>query len=198
MTTQLIGYGRTSTVDQKSGLEAQRATLEGVGCHKLFLEQISSVAIHRPALEAALSYVREGDVLIATKIDRLARSMSDLLMICRRLDEKGVSLRVLAMDLDTSTATGKLMLHVLGSVAEFERTMMRERQLDGVQRAKAAGVYKGRVPTAMRKTDEVIQLKARGMTANEIAQAVGISRASTFRILASLKDRSPADRQIEG
>jgi DNA invertase Pin-like site-specific DNA recombinase len=105
----LVGYGRTSTVTQEAGLEAQERDLKAAGVEKLFTEQVSSVA-EREQLEAALDYVRNGDVLVVTKLDRLARSIRDLCSIVDRLTAKGVSLRILGMGLDTATANGRLML----------------------------------------------------------------------------------------
>lgn len=179
----LIGYARTSTTDQKAGLEAQLRDLEQAGCTKIFREEISSVATARPQLDAALEWVREGDILIVTKLDRLARSVSDLVTITEILKRKGVGLRILAMNLDTSTPTGKLMLNLLGSIAEFERELMLERQREGIAKAKAEGKYAGRQPTARRKAEEVMRLRAEGQSANDITKALGISRASVFRIL---------------
>ncbi|PBB96805.1 recombinase family protein [Mesorhizobium sp. WSM3862] len=180
---QLVGYARTSTTDQKAGLEAQLRDLTGAGCAKVFREELSSVAANRPELERTLDYVREGDTLIVTKLDRLARSVADLVEITARLRAKGVALRILAMNLDTGTPTGKLMLNLLGSIAEFERELMLERQREGIAKAKAEGKYKGRAPTAKRKAAEVIRLKAEGKTGDAIAQELGIGRASVFRIL---------------
>lgn len=181
----LIGYARTSTVEQEAGLEAQERDLRGVGCEKVFSEQVSSVA-KRGQLEAALEFAREGDTLAVGKLDRLARSVSDLLAIVARLDSKGVSLRVLSMGgqtVDTATATGRLTLTMLGAVAEFERSLMLERQREGVAKAKADGKYKGRVPTAMRQAAEAKRLKAEGVRPVEIARRLGISRASVYRVL---------------
>jgi DNA invertase Pin-like site-specific DNA recombinase len=183
----LIGYGRTSTTDQDAGLEAQEAGLAAAGCEKLFIEQVSSVG-KRQQLEAALDYVREGDTLVVTKLDRLARSVADLLAIVSRLETKKVALRVLAMSgsqpLDTATAIGKLMLAVIGAVGQFEREMMLERQRDGIAKAQRDGRYKGRAPTARRKAAEIVRLKAAGMKPSEIALRLGIGRASVYRVLA--------------
>ncbi len=183
-TTALVGYARTSTTDQKAGLEAQLRDLEAAGCTKIFREELSSVAATRPQLEAALEYVREGDTLVVTKLDRLARSVSDLVTIQGRLAEKGVGLRILALNLDTSTPHGKLMVNLLGSIAEFERELMLERQREGIAKAKADGKYIGRQPTARAKAREVMRLREEGKSAADIVRAVGISRASVFRILA--------------
>lgn len=180
---QLIGYARTSTIDQKAGLEAQLRDLQGAGCTRVFQEELSSVATKRPELERCLDYAREGDTLVVTKLDRLARSVADLVGLTERLRGKGVGLRILAMNLDTETPTGKLMLNLLGSIAEFERELMLERQREGIAKAKAAGKYKGRAPTARRKAADVIRLKAEGLTGDAIAAQLGIGRASVFRIL---------------
>ncbi|MGN6146612.1 MAG: recombinase family protein [Mesorhizobium sp.] len=183
-TTTLVGYARTSTTDQKAGLEAQLRDLEQAGCTKVFREELSSVAAKRPQLEAALEWVREGDTIVVTKLDRLARSVSDLVEIQRQLSAKSVGLRILAMNLDTGTPTGKLMVNLLGSIAEFERELMLERQREGIAKAKAEGKYAGRQPTARRQAGEVMRLKAEGKSASDIVKTLGISRASVFRIMA--------------
>lgn len=179
----LVGYARTSTTDQKAGLAAQQRDLKAAGCLKVFHEELSSVATKRPQLDAALDYVREGDTLIVTKPDRLARSTLDLLQIAKGLEGKGVTLRILSLDLNTATPTGKLMLTVLGGIATFERDLMLERQREGIAKAKADGKYKGRAPTARRKAADVVRLKAEGLTGDAIAAQLGIGRASVFRIL---------------
>lgn len=180
-----VGYARTSTADQVAGLEAQERELRAAGCEKLFAERVSSVA-PRAQLDAALDFVREGDTFAVAKLDRLARSTADLLGIVARLDAKGVALRVLSMggaELDTRTPTGRLMLTLLGAVAEFERGLMLERQREGVAKAKAEGRYTGRQPTAQRQADDVRRLKAEGVRPVEIARRLGIGRASVYRIL---------------
>jgi DNA invertase Pin-like site-specific DNA recombinase len=183
MTAALIGYARTSTLDQVAGLEGQLRDLSAAGCSKVFQEQVSSVDTKRPELERVLEYVREGDTLVVTKLDRLARSMANLMDIMGKLRAMGVELKVLALNLDTSTPTGKLMLNLLGSIAEFERDLMLERQREGIAKAKADGKYQGRAPTAQRKAADVLKLKAEGKTVPQIVEALGISRASVFRIL---------------
>ncbi len=180
----LIGYARTSTLDQKAGLEAQIRELEATGCEKLFVEQVSSVDVAaRERLAEALDFMREGDTLIVTRLDRLARSVPHLLEILARLAAKGSSLRILAMGVDTSTPTGKLMLTILGGIAEFEREIMLERQREGIAKAKAAGKYQGRKPTARARAKEVLELHRAGAGATEIAKSTGIGRASVYRIL---------------
>lgn len=183
MSVAVVGYARTSTVDQIAGLEAQERDLRLAGCTKIFQEQVSSVATHRLQLEAAMDYVREGDTLVVTKPDRLARSAADLLTIAKLLDTKGVTLRILSMDIDTSTSTGKLLLTLLSAIAEFERDLMLERQREGIAKAKAAGKYKGRTPTARRKAGDVLRLRHEGLTVEAIVRELGLSRSSIFRIL---------------
>jgi DNA invertase Pin-like site-specific DNA recombinase len=181
----LVGYARTSTAEQQAGLEAQGRDLRAAGAEKVFSEQVSSVA-KRAQLEAALDFVREGDVLAVTKPCRLARSTADLLAIVARLEAKGVALRILSMggaSLDTSTPTGKLMLTMLAGIAEFERGLMLERQREGISRAKAEGKYRGRAPTAMAKAGDVRRLHGEGVRPVEIAAKLGISRASVYRVL---------------
>lgn len=188
-TGAVIGYARTSTVDQAAGLEAQQRDLAAVGCTKIFSEQVSSVTPARPQLAAALDYLREGDVLVVTKPDRLARSTADLLSIVTRLSDRKVGLRVLSMggsEMDTSSPTGKLMLTMLAAVAAFERELMLERQREGIRRASLAGKYKGRAPTARRQAEQVAALRAQGIGVTEIATRLNIGRASVYRILQSL------------
>ena len=185
----LVGYARTSTVEQDAGLEAQQRDLAALGCEKVFAEHVSSVA-RRDVLQQALEFVREGDTLVVTKLDRLARSTADLLALVGRLEARMVGLRVLSMgggaeSLDTTTATGKLMLTVLAAVAEFERGLMLERQREGIAKAKVDGKYRGRAPTARRRAAEVHSLKAEGLRPTDIAKRLGLGRASVYRILGS-------------
>jgi DNA invertase Pin-like site-specific DNA recombinase len=182
--SMMNGYARTSTDDQKAGLEAQLRDLERAGCGKVFREELSSVSARRPQLEAALEWVRESDVFVVTRLDRLARSVADLVAILGILKKKGVTLRILSINLDTGTPTGKLLLNLLGSIAEFERELMLERQREGIAKAKAEGKYTGRQPTARRRSAEVMRLRAEGKSANDIVSTLGISRASVFRIFA--------------
>jgi len=179
----LVGYARTSTTDQEAGLEAQRRDLAAYGCDELFEEQVSSVS-RREELERCLKFVRKGDSLVVTKLDRLARSIPDLVKIIDALEQKGATLNILAMNLDTSSPTGRLLINLVGSVAQFEREIMLERQREGIAKARGEGKYKGRVATARAKASEVQKLHETGKGPSEIASAVGISRASVYRILA--------------
>lgn len=184
----LIGYARTSTTEQDAGLEAQVRDLQALGCDRLFQEQVSSVG-KRPELDAALAFAREGDTLIVTKLDRLARSVVHMGELVELLKRKGVALRIVAMGIDTSTPTGELMLNVMASVAQFERQMMLERQREGIAKAKAEGAYKGRKPTARTKADEILALKAQGFSMAKIATQLGIGVGSVHR---ALKAAEPA------
>ena len=180
----LVGYARTSTLEQEVGLEAQIRALTALGCERLFQEQVSSVG-QRAALQEAVAFCREGDTLVVTKLDRLARSVTHLGSILAELEAKGVALRIENLGVDTSTPTGKLMLNVLGGVAQFEREMMLERQREGIARAKAEGAYKGRKPTARAKAAEIKALAAEGLSMAMIAARLGIGKGSVHRALSA-------------
>lgn len=182
--TAIVGYARTSTLEQVAGFEAQLRDLTAAGCIKLFQEQVSSVA-KRQQLEACLDYLREGDTLIVTKLDRLARNVAHLGQLVAMLKDKGVSLRVLDLGLDTGTPTGELILNMMGAVAQFERQMMLERQREGIAKAKTEGKYKGRAPTAMRQAARAREMAADGLSKAEIASALGISTRSVYRTLST-------------
>ncbi len=177
-----VGYGRTSTLEQVAGMDAQLRDLAAAGCEKIFAEQVSAIGT-RPQLDAALDFIREGDTLIVTKLDRLARSTQHLLDLAGRVKAKGADLSILNLGADTSTATGKLMFTIIGAIGCFERELMLERQREGVARAKAEGKYKGRKPTARARAAEVKALKADGVRAVDIARRLGIGRASVYRVL---------------
>jgi DNA invertase Pin-like site-specific DNA recombinase len=180
-----IGYARTSTVEQVAGFEAQVRDLEAAGCEgrDIYREQVSSVA-QRPELELVLDRIlRSGDALVVTKLDRLARSTQHLLGIAERIKQRGATLQILNLGLDTSTATGKLLFTIIGAIAEFEREMMLERQREGIAKAKGERKYKGRVPTARRQAPEIRQLFAEGLRKAEIARRLGIGTRSVFRVL---------------
>lgn len=178
----IVGYARTSTIEQVAGFEAQERDLRAAGAEKVFSEQVSSIAT-RAQLDAALDFIRAGDTFVCTKIDRLARSVVDLCNIVKRIEAKGAALRILAINLDTATPTGKLMLNVLGSVAEFERSVMLERQREGIAKAKGEGRYKGRKPTARAKASQVRELAGKGLTREAIAAELKIGVASVYRVL---------------
>jgi DNA invertase Pin-like site-specific DNA recombinase len=179
----IVGYCRTSTVEQTAGFEAQLKELNAAGCEKVYKEQVSSVA-ERAQLQAALEFVREGDTFTVTKIDRLARSITNLLEIIQALERKKVAVRILNLGMDTNTPTGKLILTMLGGIAEFERAIMLERQREGIAKAKIEKKYKGRKPLADDKREQVIQLASTGTARDTIAAQVGVGVASVYRILA--------------
>lgn len=180
----IIGYARVSTVGQN--LDAQLSQLEKAGAEKIFQEKISGVKKNRPELQTMLNYIREGDTVIVSKLDRIARSTKHLLNIVEYLQEKGVDFKVLNINLDTSTPTGKLMLTMLGAIATFEREMMLERQAEGIEKAKREGRYKGRKATARAKAPEVKELMKAGLSKQRIADELGIGVASVYRILREL------------
>lgn len=183
----LIGYARTSTLDQQASVEAQVRDLLAAGCEKVFQEQVSSVDVAaRDQLAEALDYCRDGDTLVVTKLDRLARSTAHLLEVVQALQGKGTALRVQDMSLDTGTANGRMMLTILGAIAQFEREVMLERQREGIEKARRKGKYNGRKPTARAQAHHVSKLHSEGVGATEIARRLEIGRASVYRIL---KDR---------
>ncbi len=178
----IVGYARTSTVDQVAGLEGQIRDLQAAGAEKIFAERVSSVA-ERAKLAECLTFLREGDELICTKPDRLARSTVGLLETVESLLARGVRVRVLSMGADFATPTGKLMLSMLGAIAQFERELMLERQREGIAKAQADGKYKGGVPTVERRAAEIRQLRAEGVSPAAIARQIGCARSSVYRIL---------------
>lgn len=176
----VIGYARVSSVGQS--LEVQQAALSEAGCEKVFAEKKSGrKATDREQLALALDFIREGDTLVVTRLDRLARSVIDLHQIIAKVAAKGASFRVLQQSgIDTSTSTGKLTLAVLAAVAEFEADIRAERQRDGIEAAKAKGVYKGRPATV---DGEAIRA---ALTAGEspaaIAKRLGVARSTVYRL----------------
>ena len=184
----IIGLARTSTLEQVTGLEAQIRDLEAYSCERIFKEQVSSIS-EREQLEAALNTLREGDKLVCTKLDRLARSIQHLGQIIERINSAGASLVILNMGgtaVDTSNPTGKLILNVMSSVAQFEREMMLERQREGIAKAKAEGKYKGRKPTARAKADMVKLALDKGISKAQVCRDLDISKTSLYRIIGEL------------
>jgi DNA invertase Pin-like site-specific DNA recombinase len=176
----VIGYARVSTTDQN--LELQENALRAAGCEFLRSEKRSgTTTAGRDELRTVLEFLRKGDVLMVTRIDRLARSIGDLQDIVRAVKARGASLKATEQPIDTSTAAGKCFLDMLGVFAEFETNLRRERQLEGIANAKARGVYKGR--KASIDPAKVKQMKADGMGPSAIAKALRIGRASVYRAL---------------
>jgi DNA invertase Pin-like site-specific DNA recombinase len=177
-----VGYARASTLDQD--LLIQIAALTAAGCDPIRSEKRSATTVAgREELRTVLDFLREGDTLTVTRIDRLARTIGDLQDIVRTLKAKGAALKATEQPIDTSTPAGKAFLDMLGVFAEFETNLRRERQMEGIAAAKAKGVYKGR-PASIEAAD-VAKLKAEGLGATEIAKRLGIGRASVYRVLAT-------------
>lgn len=177
---KLFGYARVSTTDQD--LTVQREALIRAGCTTIREEKLSGTTTEgRRELRILLDFLRSGDSLVVTRIDRLARSVGDLQDIVRELKAKGVALKATEQPIDTSTAAGKAFIDMLAVFAEFETSLRKERQGEGIAKAKAAGVYKGRKPSI--DAGEISRLRKEGLGASEIAKALGIARASVYRAL---------------
>jgi DNA invertase Pin-like site-specific DNA recombinase len=179
----LVGYARVSSTGQS--LDIQNEALADAGCEKIFAEKVSGRSTRdREQLATALDFVRDGDTLVVTRLDRLARSVADLHRIIERLTEKKVAFRCLNQSgVDTDSSTGRLMLAILGAVACFESDIRAERQREGIQKAKVEGKYKGRKPTV--DVTRVKTLRDDGLGPSQIAREMGIGRASVYRALAA-------------
>ena len=177
----IVGYASVSSSSQN--LDLQLEQLADVGCDKVFAEKVTGTSRNdRRALEECLDWVREGDTLVVTRLDRLARSGRDLHDIIAQLSAKQVGFRCVQQGaVDTTTSMGKLILGILGAVAEFETDIRKERQREGIERAKAAGIYKGRKPSV--DVEQVRSLRHQGLGATDIATKLGIARASVYRAL---------------
>lgn len=180
------GYARVSTSDQDTGVQV--AALRAAGCDVIREEKASGSSTDgRLELRNLLDFLRAGDVLVVTRIDRLARSIADLQIIVGELRSKGASLQATEQPIDTTTAAGKAFLDMLGVFAEFETNLRRERQLEGIARAKAVGVYKGRKPSIdveeVRRLHKPVTDGGEGLGATSIAKRLGIGRASVYRLL---------------
>jgi len=179
-TMNRIGYARVSTVDQDTALQV--AALRAAGCGVIREEKASgTTTAGRTELATVLDFLQKGDVLVVTRIDRLARSIGDLQTIVRTIKERGASLECTEQPVNTGTAAGKAFLDMLGVFAEFETNLRKERQLEGIAAAKAKGIYLGRKPSIA--ADQVRQLSSGGMPASAIAKELKISRASVYRLL---------------
>jgi DNA invertase Pin-like site-specific DNA recombinase len=182
MTT--IGYARVSTTDQH--LSIQESALRAAGCEVIRAEKRSGTTTEgREELRTVLDFLRPSDVLMVTRIDRLARSIGDLQDIVRAVKARGASLRATEQPIDTGTAAGKCFLDMLGVFAEFETNLRRERQLEGIAKAKAAGVYKGRQPSI--DAARVRELDAMGIGVSAIARALKVHRSSVYRVLETVE-----------
>lgn len=181
-----VGYGRVSTLDQHA--RAQLDALIEAGCDPdlIFIDNgVSGMKAHRPELDKCLAKLRKGDALVITRLDRLGRSVQNLIEMVNRLGEMGVDLLVTTQGLDTTTPGGKLMFHVIAAIAEFERDLISERTREGLKAAKARGHLGGRKPSYSQNQQQTARdLHAKGeLTAEEIGQVIGVSRATVYRML---------------
>lgn len=176
----VIGYARVSSRDQD--LTIQKTALEKAGCTIIRSEKASGTSTKgRTELQTILDFAHEGDTLVVTRIDRLARSIADLATIGAALESRGIALRATEQSVDTSTPAGRMFFQMLGVFAEFETAIRKERQMEGISKAKREGVYKGRKPSI--NDSMILEMRARGVGATEISKALGIGRASVYRIL---------------
>jgi DNA invertase Pin-like site-specific DNA recombinase len=172
------GYARVSSVSQS--LDIQIDALKAAGCSIIRSEKVSGTSTNgRDELKTILDFIREGDILVVTRIDRLARSISDLQTIVQHLKNKGAALQATEQPIDTSTAAGNAFLQMMGVFAELETNLRKERQMEGVAKAKLAGAYKGRKPSV--NIQEVQKLLAEGFGASAVAKKLNISRGSVYR-----------------
>jgi DNA invertase Pin-like site-specific DNA recombinase len=178
----VIGYARVSSAGQS--LEVQNDKLSSYGCAEIFSDKKTGTTADRPELQSCLKYVRKGDSLVITKLDRLARSTFHLTQIAKQLEDKGVDLIVLDQKIDTSTPTGRLMFNMLASIAEFETEIRKERQLEGIAKAKENGVQFGRKAKLSPKEVQQLALdRSSGIKIKDLMQKYGLSKASVYRLL---------------
>ena len=178
----IVGYGRVSTVEQS--LSIQLDALKKYGCDKIFSERVTGTTKDgRSELKNALDYMRDGDTFVVARIDRLARSMRDLQNIAHDLKKQDISLVVIEQNVDTSTSAGRAFFNMLGVFAEFETDLRKERQAEGIAKAKLAGKYKGRKPTASNQSNDVLSLLGEGLGKAEVARRLNMSRQSVYRII---------------
>ena len=185
-------------MEQKAGLEAQLRDLKAAGVKKTFRNSFRASTRSGRSLRPQSTIAETGDVLVCTKLDRLARSVADVVMIEKRLREKGAALHIMDPAMDTATPAGRLTFNVLASIAQFEREIMLTRQREGIAKAKGEGKYKGRAPTARSRADRILELSKQGMSAKTIVETLGkeldkkgkpikISERSVYRVLADAK-----------
>ena len=189
----LIGYARVSTADQN--LDLQLDALKKAGCTKIFHDTISGAKSKRPGLDDALAYLRTGDTLTVWRLDRLGRSLKHLIAIITQLNEEEKEFRSLQESLDTATPTGKLIFHVLGALAEFERSLIRERTKAGLAAARARGRIGGR-PRALNAKKMALarsMLKDKSNSVGDVSQALGVSRATIYNYVK--EDHNPIPKE---
>lgn len=176
---KLVGYARVSTDDQDCVIQLEKLTQ--LGCHKVYADQSTGRNINRAQLQQCLDYLREGDVLAFTRVDRLGRSLKDVVTISDELRKKGVALFIVQQNLDTSSAMGQMFYAMLGIMSEFEYHLKRERQVEGIARAKKLGKYNGRKPLSDDIRKQVLQLLAQNVRPSKIATELGIGRTSVYK-----------------
>ena len=176
----LIGYARVSTDSQTTALQID--ALKAAGCEKIFQDEMSGAKTSRPGLDQALEYLREGDTLVCWRLDRIGRSLQHLIEISQTLEKRGIGLKSLSESIDTSSPGGRLVFHIFGSLAEFERSLIRERVSAGLIAARKRGRVGGR-PTVVTgsKKRSIEALEKQGVTTSEICSSLGISRSTYFR-----------------
>lgn len=191
----VVGYARVSSVGQK--LDVQLEKLKMYGCEKVFEEKVSGTTANRVQLQRCLEYLREGDSLVITKLDRLARSTFHLTQIANHLEEKSVDFVVLDQQIDTSTPTGKLLFNMLASIAEFETEIRKERQLEGIEKAKSKGVKFGaKKKLTEQEIEQMAQERESGVLVKDLAKKYGISIPSVYRLMGAKVPQNESDKKL--
>ena len=190
----MVAYIRVSSTDQNPERQHEALQRAGITPARIFEEKVSGATAERPQLQEMIAFVREGDVVYVASMDRLARSLKDLIEIVDELRKKGVGIVFLKENVRLSpsnqgNAMDTLSLHVMGAIAEFERALIKSRQREGIELAKARGVYKGRKPTDPAILDQIPVLKAQGVTQRMIAKRLGISESTVYRYLHNGSER---------
>lgn len=192
-----IGYARVSSYGQS--LEVQRQKLKDEGCSEIFEEKISALSQKRNELDNALRTIREGDVLIVTKLDRLARSMQDLLTLSKRLQKKQAELKVLDQSIDTTTSEGRLMFNIIGSFAEFEHDIRKARQMDGIKKARDKGVAFGRRHVLNeQQQQEIVRLnKDESFSLGQLASKYAVSHMTIYRVIKKMDSPQETHQELK-
>jgi len=177
----VLGYARVSTGDQD--VAGQELRLRGAGAIKVFTDVRSGRSLDRPGLAALLAYARRGDTLAVVRLDRLGRSLTELLATVAMLKERGVALLCLEERIDTTSAAGELVFHVFGAIAHFERRLIAERTRDGIAAARARGKHPGRQPLDRDRAEAALKLVAAGLSPTAAARQVGLGRSTVYREL---------------
>lgn len=180
----IIGYARVSTLEQN--IERQEVALRELGCERVFIDKMSGKNIDRPQFNTMMSFVRDGDTLIVSEYNRLSRSTKDLLATIEELETRGVTVKSIKENLDTGTPQGKLILTIFAGLAEFERTLMLQRQAEGIERAKLAGKYKGRKYKEYDKDllKEVLDgLSDGSLNVTKAAELLEVTRPTVYKLL---------------